>query len=188
MDGTPPPAPFAVVEEEHHMRASLAGQTFIHSFEACRLKAYKDVKGVWTLGWGHTSSAGPPRVTAGMVITQAEADAIFARDIANFERDVTSLTNGIALAQHEFDALVSLAYNIGTHQKGFAGSSVLKRLREGQRQEAADAMRLWNKSGKLGVVKGLVNRRAAERRLFLTGDYGAPRPEEHKPLRPGPAG
>lgn len=187
MDGTPPPTPVAAVIEpmEISMKTSTAGQTFIHGFEAFRAKAYKDVKGIPTIGWGHSSAAGPPHVAMGMVITLAEGNAIFARDITKFERAVLDLCKGIVLAQHEFDALVSLIYNIG--EGAFEGSSVLRHLKAGKRQAAADAMRAWNKSGRpKRVIAGLVRRRAAERKLLLTGDYGAPTPEEHKPMRSGP--
>jgi GH24 family phage-related lysozyme (muramidase) len=67
--------------------------------------------------------------------------------------------------QNMFDAIISLAYNIGTN--AFAKSSVLRNLKAGNKQAAADSFLAWNKAGGK-VLKGLVNRRQAERKLFLS--------------------
>ena len=75
----------------------------------------------------------------------------------------------VPLNQNEFDALVSLVFNIGAG--GFKGSSVLRNLNAGNRRGAADSMLAWNKGtigGKKVVLKGLANRRAEERAQFLS--------------------
>jgi GH24 family phage-related lysozyme (muramidase) len=94
------------------MQTSTAGRAAIARREGTKLVAYQDSGGVLTIGTGHTSAAGAPHVTAGMGITAAEADQILSRDLAATEAAVTKAVH-VPLAQHEFDALVSLAFNIG---------------------------------------------------------------------------
>lgn len=123
------------------MRMSAAGRAALIAREGKRLKAYKDSVGVWTIGVGHTSAAGLPIVTAGLTITDAECDAILARDLVQYEAAVNKV--GAALSQKSFDALVSLAFNIGA--PSFSRSTVAKRLKAGDMQGAASAILLWNK-------------------------------------------
>lgn len=150
-----------------------AGRQLIKGFEALRLTAYRDQKGVWTIGWGHTAAAGAPIPGPGMTITLAEAEEIFSRDIAGFEEAVWRETKGITLNDNQFAALVSLCFNIGA--AGFASSTTLRCLKEGDWKGAADGILLWNKitvkddDGKEVKITsdGLVNRRNLERNLFL---------------------
>jgi lysozyme len=139
--------------------------------------------GIYTVGWGYALfERGRPvrdRETAYRIwrthwprgFTRAEADDLLrlvAQDVCD---RVVRLLPGVALNQNELGALVSLAYNIGVGEVGggddFADSTVRHRLVIDRRQEAADAFRLWNKVDRR-VVQGLVNRREAERTLFLT--------------------
>lgn len=155
------------------LKTSAAGRKAITRHEGVRLTAYPDpgTGGVpWTIGVGHTSRAGPPKVVKGMRITAAEADAILSRDLATFEKAVNAAVK-VPLNQNEFDALVSLAFNIGSG--ALKRSSVIKRLNAGDRDGAADAFLMWNKAGGQ-VLKGLANRREDERKLFLTST-GAPK-------------
>ncbi|MFV0279231.1 MAG: lysozyme [Rhodoblastus sp.] len=136
--------------------------------EGRRLRAYRDIVGVWTIGYGHTSRAGPPRVVPGMTITQAEAEEILARDLESFERGVAQALRrkkGETL-QREFDALVDLAFNIGLG--AFRSSSLLKAYLAGDKARAAEKFLDWNKAGGR-VVPGLVARRKRNRAWFLTG-------------------
>ncbi|GAB4533582.1 MAG: hypothetical protein Kow00133_21420 [Amphiplicatus sp.] len=145
------------------LSVSPAGLALIKRFEGLRLEAYRDVAGRWTIGYGHTG----PDVTEGMRITEAEAEALLREDVARFEEAVRAAVRP-ALAQHEFDALVSLAFNIGA--AAFARSTAVRRLNRGDRAGAADAMLWWDKArvnGKLRRVEGLARRRAAEKALFL---------------------
>ena len=71
----------------------------------------------------------------------------------------------VPLHQHEYDAFLSLAYNIGPG--AFAKSSALRKFNEGDKRGAADAILLWNKAGGR-VLAGLTRRREAERALFLS--------------------
>lgn len=161
------------------MKTSAAGRKAITQREGNKLKAYLDSVGVLTIGVGHTSNAGPPKVTKGMTITAAESDAILSRDLATFERAVERSVK-VPLSQNEFDALVSLAFNIGGG--AFAKSTLVRKLNAGDKAGAAEAFLSWNKAGGK-VLKGLVTRRQSERRQFLaTG-----KPAQRDPLPEAPA-
>jgi len=138
----------------------------IKRFEGKRLKAYRCAAGVLTIGYGHTSMAGAPKVTPGMTITEKEASAIFDRDIERFAAKVEDLIK-VELTDNQFGACVSLAYNIGVG--GFAKSSVLRFINKKQFDNAADAFALWNKAGGK-VLPGLTVRRAEEAALFREDD------------------
>jgi len=66
----------------------------VKPFEGCRLVAYKCPAGIWTIGWCHTSAAGAPFVTEGLRITQAQADAMLARDLEAVRVAVAKLCAG----------------------------------------------------------------------------------------------
>lgn len=173
------------------MKTSDRGVALIKTHEGLRLDAYPDAVYGWarvTIGYGHTSQAGPPNVTRGMRITADEADAILRSDLRKFEVAVTGMVH-VPLTQSQFDALVSLAFNIGP--AALASSTLLRKLNAGDYQGAADQFPVWNKSaGK--TLPGLVKRRAAERALFLDGSSrpaskpAAFRPQHHRTacLRP----
>lgn len=142
----------------------------IKRYEGKRLRAYRCSAGVLTIGYGHTSAAGAPKVTPGMTISDKEANAIFDRDIERFAAKVEDLIK-VELTDNQFGACVSLAFNIGVG--GFAKSSVLRFINKRQFDNAADAFALWNKVDKNGrkvVEPGLVKRRAAEAALFQEDD------------------
>ena len=98
-----------------------------------------------------------------MVCTEADGEAMFANEIAKFEAGVQRLIT-VDLNQNEFDALVSLTYNIGLG--AFGKSTVLRKLNAGDRAGAADAFHAWRKGGGR-VLPGLVSRRQREAALFL---------------------
>lgn len=172
------------------MKVSDAGRALIESFEGLSLKAYPDPKlpktsdgswhpeQLWSIGYGHQLGRG---AFEGKTITREEADRAFESDLAKFEAAV-SLSAPNAL-QHQFDAMTSLAYNIGT--AGFAGSSVARYHNMGDTASAADAFRLWNKSA--GAVNPvLVARREKERGVYLHGytpggSYPVPAPSQSSP-------
>ena len=145
------------------MITSPYGRTFIEAFEGLSLKAYWDADGkVWTIGYGHTSAAGPPRVYAGMVITEAEADHIEAADLASVEIEVSHLVE-VALTQSEFDALISFQFNTGW--LGHPSCSLLRQLNAGNYVAADADFALYDESsGK--VLRGLVRRRQGEALMF----------------------
>lgn len=151
------------------MRTSPSGRAAIAAREGVVLTAYKDSAGILTIGVGHTSAAGPPKVTAGMRITAKEAGEILSRDLAAVEADVNRMIS-VPLNQNEFDALVSLVFNIGSG--AFQKSTLRRKLNAGDRAGAADQFLVWNKitkGGKKVELKGLTTRRQAERKQFLTG-------------------
>lgn len=157
------------------MKMSADGRRRLAVREGVRLKAYKDTVGVWTIGVGHTSAAGPPTVTPGLTITKEECDEIFARDLVQYERAVARAVK-VTLAQNQFDALVSLCFNIGTG--GFAKSSVVKRLNAGDTAGAADAFLLWNKP------KEIIGRRRTERKQFLEAGAKIEKPKPEPTIEP----
>lgn len=135
----------------------------IKKFEGCKLKAYLDSVGVWTLGWGHTKG-----VKAGDTCTQAQADKWLNEETRVFHDGVLRLTSGTKSTKRQHAAMICLAYNIGL--AGFSTSTVLRRHRAARYTEAADAFLMWNKGtvdGRKVVLKGLSNRRADERALYL---------------------
>ncbi|HGL5836875.1 TPA: lysozyme [Serratia marcescens] len=144
------------------MKISNSGRTFIKGFESLELKAYPD-PGTggkpWTIGWGHTKGVKP-----GDRITLEQAEAFFSEDLAVFELTVNSSIKR-AVTQNQFDAMVSLAFNIGG--PNFAQSTLVKKFNIGDMQGAAAEFPKWrNSAGK--VMPGLVKRRAEEREMFLS--------------------
>lgn len=140
--------------------------------------------GIWTVGYGRAiSDPKTGRFLKGKAakarayelypaLTEAQAEAMLLEDLARFEAIVATHTKG--LNDYEFAACVSLCYNIGAG--AFAGSSVVRHLRNNNKVSAADAFLLWNKGNidadpELEVLPGLVARRKSERELFLTGKF-----------------
>jgi lysozyme len=85
------------------MRISQKGVDLIKHYEGCKLKTYRDIVGVLTIGYGHTGGD----VTDGMVITPEEAEALLRLDLGRFENGVTSQVTA-PINQNQFDALVFL--------------------------------------------------------------------------------
>ncbi len=148
------------------MRVNNAGLELIKAFEGFRATAYRCPAGVWTIGYGHTSSAGEPAVTSGMKVTRAEAAQILARDVAAFAEGVERLLTA-TLSANQFSALVSFAYNVGLGN--FRGSSVLKSVNSGDFAAVPRRLALWNRAGGR-LLAGLVRRRAAESALFMAAE------------------
>lgn len=146
------------------MKTSIHGLDLIKSSEGCRLKAYRCQAGVLTIGYGHTG----PDVFEGQEITQEEADTLLRLDLARFEAAVNKACHTVS--QCQFDACVSLCYNIGPG--AFAKSSVVRLHNEGKCGDAAQAFMLWNKAaGK--VSRGLQARRAKESALYLQDEISS---------------
>ena len=143
----------------------------IEPSEGLRLRAYRDSVGVWTIGYGHTSSAGDPVVQPGMVISDVQADQILSRDLALFESGLSKLLLGVKnVEQREFDALGSISFNIGLGN--LRSSSLLRAYRAGDKMTAARKFMDWNRAGGR-VLPGLTTRRAKERAWFMDGRLGA---------------
>lgn len=145
------------------MAVSLFGIDLICGFEGKRLVAYDDGVGVWTIGFGTTIYPNGTKVKKGDVCTESQAKEYMAHDLKKFELAVNAAVT-VPLNQNQFDALVSLAYNIGTN--AFKNSTLVKKLNAGDYRGAADQFDVWvNAGGKR--MQGLVNRRAREKALYL---------------------
>src|SRR5258706_16388306 len=99
------------------MKTSPNGRNLIESFEGLILQSYDDyndhivntgdtVHGTLTIGYGHTSVAGPPSVHLGQTLSKDEADQILAADLGRVEQEVNKLVK-VPLNQNQYDALVS---------------------------------------------------------------------------------
>ena len=145
------------------MQISNAGISLIKEFEGCRLKAYQDSVGVWTIGYGWTQPVDGRKIGPGMVIDQSTAERLLKCGLVQYEQGVNQLVK-VIITQGQFDALVSFAYNLGL--RSLSTSTLLRKLNAGDKQGAADEFGKWVNAG--GVrLNGLVKRRAAERELFL---------------------
>jgi lysozyme len=139
------------------MTVSDAGLALIKSAEGLRLSAYLCPAGVWTIGYGTTRGVKP-----GQVITEDEAEAMLRADVERFARGVSERIQ-VPVTQGQFDALVSLAYNIGL--AAFGKSTLLRLLNESKYALSAQQFDRWNKAAGR-VLPGLTKRRAAERAMF----------------------
>ena len=146
------------------MHISPSGIDLICNFEGKRLTAYDDGVGVWTIGFGTTVYPNGIKVMKGDTCTEAQAKTYMAHDLKKFEATVNKAVT-VQLNQNQFDALVSLAYNIGTN--AFSKSTLVKKLNANDIRGAADQFDVWvNAGGKR--MQGLVNRHAKEKALFLS--------------------
>ena len=137
------------------MKISNNGLNLIKRFEGCHLTAYKDPVGIPTIGYGHIKG-----VKMGMTITQAQAEAYLKEDVLSAEKAVNKYS--YPYTQDMFDALTSFTFNCGA-------GSLAKLTNNGTRTLAQISARIpaYNKAGGK-ELRGLVNRRAAEKALFDT--------------------
>lgn len=144
------------------MKASQEIKEKIKQWEGLRLQAYRCPAGVLTIGYGHTGSD----VTAGMKITEAEADMLLDADLGYFERGVEQAFPG--LGQRQYDALVSFAYNLGLG--ALQNSTLARKVKAdpGDPSIAAEFRRWVRAGGK--VMPGLVKRREAEAQWYFKPD------------------
>jgi lysozyme len=140
------------------MQYSKQGLALTENFESCRLTAYQDVKGVWTIGYGHTG----PEVVAGLVWTQNQADTALVCDIQSAVNTVNRLVTA-PMTQGVFDSLVDFVFNVGSGN--FAGSTLLKLLNSGDTESAAQQFERWDYAGGVQIA-GLLRRREAEKQEF----------------------
>ncbi|CVD74527.1 lysozyme [Serratia marcescens] len=146
------------------MNISKNGIELIKRFEGLELEAYQDSVGVWTIGYGWTQSVDGKKIAPGMRIDQATADRLLKCGVVQYEQGVNQLVK-VKITQGQFDALVSFAYNLGL--RSLSTSTLLRKLNDGDKQGAADQFGRWvNAGGKR--LDGLVTRRVAERRMFLS--------------------
>ncbi|KJM74857.1 muraminidase [Enterobacter hormaechei subsp. steigerwaltii] len=146
------------------MQTSEKGISLIKEFEGCKLNAYQDSVGVWTIGYGWTQPVDGKPIRAGMTIKQETAERLLKTGLVSYESDVSRLVK-VGLTQGQFDALVSFTYNLGA--RSLSTSTLLRKLNAGDYAGAADEFLRWNKAGGK-VLNGLTRRREAERALFLS--------------------
>ena len=153
------------------MTLSQKGLDIIKQFEGFRSAPYRDSVGVWTIGYGNTYYPSGKKVSASdKHLTENEASKL-KLDIIN--KDFSPSVNLLLkkeieqgkITQNMFDALISLAYNIGTG--ALARSSAIRHLKAGDKKSAAKAFLMWNKA-KGKTLKGLTIRRQKESDLFLS--------------------
>ena len=143
----------------------------IASFEGCSLKAYKDVAGVTTIGYGTIMYRDGKRVQMGETITQEQANDLLHWQIYLKEVAVARLTRNVQLSQNRFDALVSFAYNLGIG--ALETSSLLKMIKVNQHNyDIRDEFLKWCKAKVVGqgtrvTVPGLLKRRQKEAELWF---------------------
>jgi lysozyme len=147
------------------MKISQQGIDFIKQFEGFRAKPYLCSAKVPTIGYGSTRYAdGTPVSLRDPAITEAVASALFKDTLVIYEKAVTKAVK-IPLEQYEFDALVSLCYNIGVGN--LASSTLVRLLNEDEaRIEVAGQFLRWNRANSV-VISGLTRRREVERQMFL---------------------
>lgn len=143
------------------MKLSDSGRKLIERFEGCRLQAYQDIVGVWTIGYGCTG----PNVHEGFSITPGQADQMLSDRLAyEFEPGINRLLGDAPTMQGQFDAMCSLAFNIGL--RAFAHSTVLRNHLAQHYDDAADAFLMWDHAGGR-EIEALANRRQVEGQLYM---------------------
>lgn len=150
------------------------GKSLCKAFEGLRLKAYWEGN-AWTIGYGHTSASGLPRVFKGLTITATKADQIFDQDWAVAGAAVDKYVT-VPLSQKQKDALTDFVFNLGAYQ--FKNSTLLRKLNAGDYGQVPHELLKWNHdNGK--VIAGLTKRRQAEADLWRAGSP----PANQKPLK-----
>lgn len=132
----------------------------VAGFEGLRTTAYQDLVGIPTICFGHTAE-----VKLGDTKTVDECKALLTDEVVEFGLDVSNRVT-VPLSHEEQAAYTSFAYNVGAH--AFGNSTLLRRLNAGERVAACNELSRWVYAR--GVkLPGLVNRRAEERALCLSG-------------------
>lgn len=143
---------------------SSVGYNLIKEWEGVKLTAYQDVAGIWTIGIGTIKYPNGVRVRKGDTCTLDQALAYLKNDCLWVDSCLDTAIK-VPVTQNQFDALASFVYNVG--ETAFKSSTLLTKLNNKEYSVAADEMLRWVNAG--GVKqKGLLNRRNAERKLFLT--------------------
>lgn len=130
----------------------------IASWEGFSSKAYQDIVGIWTIGFGTTEN-----VKQGQNIDPVKALQRKLTDVQKFEGALKQCIK-VPLHQHEYDAYLSLAYNIGP--TAFCNSTLVRRLNQEQYDLACREILRWDKAGGK-PVRGLTLRREAEYRQCM---------------------
>ena len=147
------------------MKISSRGLELIKDFEGFSSTSYLDVVNIPTIGWGNTFYEDGRKVKLGEQISKTDAlkllEVVANRDFA----DKIFPSIKVKVSQNQFDAMVSLAYNIGTG--AFLKSTLLKKVNAGDFAGAGEEFLRWNKANGKEVL-GLTRRREREKQLFLS--------------------
>ena len=143
--------------EENIMAIAESTLAFIEKEEGAKNKAYKDTKGLWTIGVGHLIKDSEKDLI-NATLTDDQVKELLKSDLKWCSEAVESSVK-VPLTQKQFDALYSLCFNIGA--SAFKNSTVVKRINAGDLKGAADAIEMWNKPAVL------INRRKREKAMFL---------------------
>ena len=143
--------------EEDIMAIAESTLSFITKEEGFRNRAYKDSKGLLTIGVGHLIKASEPHLVSATLSDQ-EVKELLKSDLKWCSEAVESSVR-VPLSQKQYDALYSLCFNIG--ETNFKKSTVVKRINANDLKGAADAIEMWNKPAVL------IPRRKREKALFL---------------------
>lgn len=167
------------IRESTNLKTSAQGQAFIKAHEGGPyLTAYNDGYGTLTIGWGHTSG-----VTAGMTITEAQAQELFEQDLKTAEGfvDTFAINNGITFTTNQYDALVDMCLNLYNQVLGSncrLTRAINNNLVNGRVNMTSAVEKLiyegfatWHHASGTIDSKGLYNRRMNEARLFCSGNY-----------------
>lgn len=161
------------------MKTSERCKAFVKRYEGCELQAYPDPLtggAPWTIGWGSTG----PDVAEGVVWTQAQADERFEKHLLEFEDYVRRYAIH-PLTQGQFDAFVSILYNVGPGGRNRDGiiwlrsgkhSTLLRKFNAGDIAGAEAEWEKWISPGSR-VSKALLGRRRAELDELFRADYVA---------------
>lgn len=133
---------------------------YVQVFEGRELRAYQDIVGVWTICDGETKGVKP-----GDVSTPAECDSMLARNLVEYEQGLDRCLVATVPGKTKV-AFISWTYNVGV--RAACKSTLVRKANAGDLRGACDELLKWNRAGGR-VVKGLTNRREAERKLCLEG-------------------
>ena len=139
------------------------GILFIRRFEGFRARVYKCQAGYRTIGYGHVLRQNEQD----QEVTLAQAEEVLLEDLAIVARGVMRNTK-IALVQHQFDALISLVFNIGVG--AYQRSTLRAKISRNEHDDVAKEFRRWIWVG-YKASKGLLSRRIAESNLYLNAIY-----------------
>lgn len=159
------------------MRASQDLIDYLKRRELYRARPYLDQAGKWTIGYGHLIK--PHERKTLTYLTRDQADALLLADVGPFAvyLDGVSRNFKTPLNQHQFDGVISFAFNVGL--RGLEQSTLLKLLRVGDFAGAAAQFDRWVYITATDAVgnrvkqksNGLVNRRRMDRAIFEIGNY-----------------
>jgi len=150
------------------MKLGFQGEQLIKRYENCKLKAYTDSVGIWTIGYGNTVYENGKRVKEGDSISLNRANELFENIADMVVSDVNLVIKGTSLFQNQFDSLISFTWNEGIEH--LKESTLLKKILLNPKDESIETEFLkWVYAGGK-ELKGLLNRRKSEWHLYHFGE------------------